>query len=158
MAERAYTHHLISETDFFIKEDLMDGVTHALIVNVSGASNLPSYLLAAFRDDMKTVGHMSSKHSLTQPHRVLCEAPPTWPILRYGNTLFIIVNGPRSSPTSLRRNATNGSSIPSRPRHCALPDGAHGEGQVRHGSRRGRSTVCSPRARTRTRTRAYTSP
>lgn len=94
MAQRAYTHHLISETDFFIKEDLMDGATHALIVNVSGASNLPSYLLASFRDSMKTVGHMSSKHSLTQPHRVLCESPPTWPILRYENTLFIIVNGP----------------------------------------------------------------
>lgn len=72
----------------------MEGAKRALLVNLSGPSNLPAYLLAAFRSDMENVGHVVSKHTLTQPHRVLCDGPPTWPIVRYGDTLFIIVNSP----------------------------------------------------------------
>lgn len=94
MGNTTHTLTCYGETDFIIKSGSVEGATHALVINLSGPSNLPAYMLAAFRDDMEGVGHIVSKHTLTQPHRVLCEGPPTWPILRHGDTLFFVVNSP----------------------------------------------------------------
>ena len=103
MGGKPHTLTCYGETDFIVSDEGVEGATHALIVNLSGPSNLPAYLLAAFRDDMENVGQVVSKHTLTQPHRVLCEGRPTWPVLRYGDTLFIIVN----SPSVISNNPAN---------------------------------------------------
>ena len=95
----------IGETDFYTN-GYTDSATHVLIINENDASNIPSFLITVLDEQMDKVGYVTSKHALTQPHRVLDDECPMWPILRHGNTLFVVINSPPtvSSQLGAQRN------------------------------------------------------